>query len=91
MHTIYKFNVKSVPVQAVIKHVDWDSKVNNIQVWAEVFLPYSTTCYKDLTVIGTGWDIPLGYKHIGTVLEPRGYVWHVYENKPSVVGEAYAA
>ena len=91
MHTIYKFDVDKVPEMSVIKHIGWDTKVENVQVWAELFVPYSETKYKDLVVIGTGHNIPFGYKHISTVIEPTyALVWHVYGKLPNNLGEVYA-
>lgn len=79
MHTIYKFDTDKVPKLAAIKHVAWDQKVEKIQVWAEVFVPFSTDQYHNLVVLGTGWQIPYPNRHIATVLEPSGFVWHIYE------------
>lgn len=28
--------------------------------------------------VGTGWDIPDHCKHIGTIIDAAGFVWHYY-------------
>jgi len=35
-----------------------------------------------LHVIGTGWSIPEGGQHRGSVVTPEEFVWHLYEVVP---------
>lgn len=45
--------------------------------WVEVEKGEPTRSVK-VVVVGTGWDVPEGVNHQGTVITPEGLVWHLY-------------
>lgn len=50
---------------------------SSICLWCEVD-PTAAMSLAEFTTVGTGWAIP-GGKHVGTVQDGTGFVWHVYQ------------
>lgn len=48
-------------------------------VWAEEEPESPEEQTRTVVIVGTGWDIPEGYAHRGTILDGP-YVWHLYEH-----------
>lgn len=92
MLTIYKYNLEltdvqdiEMPIYAKIVHVGWQigSFNSGIKIWA---LVQDTLALKSrrIHIVGTGNgmpELPVGanVNHLGTVLTPDGFVWHVFE------------
>ena len=53
---------------------------DRITLWAAVDKDIATVTRR-FWILGTGWQIPEGValQHLETVLDPGGYVWHVFE------------
>ena len=80
--TIHKYPLEikdtqiiNMPFGAIIRHVAFQD--NALCLWAEVY-PNNPPEPVTIVVIGTGHLIPRG-AYIGTVHDPRGFVWHVIE------------
>ena len=86
MKTIYKYDL---PTGCGVKRIDakvieWlDIKTQNgiPRIWAIVEDDtYDLDSY-EITVLGTGWDVPeefSNYAYMGTAFDEWGYVWHYF-------------
>ena len=86
MKTIYKYDL---PTGCGVKRIDakvieWlDIKTQNgiPRIWAIVEDDaYDLDSY-EITVLGTGWDVPeefSNYAYMGTAFDDWGYVWHYF-------------
>jgi hypothetical protein len=91
---IFKYDLRvtdvdhvKMPDGAQIIHVDWQGpNIQQLQLWAVVD-PDAPLFDREFRVIGTGHpiaDLP-DLQHIGTVVQPIGLVWHVFE----VIGQQF--
>ncbi len=83
MRRIFKYEVPmggitplNIPRAARIVHTDIQSR--RVCFWALVDdeMPLQI---RRFTVIGTGWEVPLGAVYIGTGQSSDEYVWHIFE------------
>lgn len=82
--TIWKFQLKTVAVQAV--SMPPDAKILSVQdqygipcLWA-VLDPDAQTVQRCIEIFGTGHEVPTAERnYIGTVQDADGFVWHVFE------------
>lgn len=56
-------------------HVDVQNGVPTVWVEVETTAPL---VYWTFLSIGTGWEVPPGGQHIGTLIDGAGFVWHHY-------------
>ncbi len=48
-----------------------------VEVWAQDRRPWG----REFRVVGTGHEVPLGWRHVGTTLSFSGFlVWHLLEH-----------
>ncbi|TSP14029.1 DUF7352 domain-containing protein [Cupriavidus campinensis] len=84
MKVIHKFKAGAVghafklnlPIDAKVVH--FGSQGSHLFLWAEL----DTAAFKigrDFTVVATGWEMDDDDRHLGTVVTPTGFVWHLYE------------
>lgn len=50
-------------------------------VWVETETDDLTPVQWWFGCYGTGWDIPQEAKHMGTLVDPAGFVWHYYAGR----------
>lgn len=83
MNKILKFSLDGLGPYRVESHYDlnvisvgWQ---NGLKFWAEARDSAEIQIY-NFEVLGTGWDIPENFcaTFLGTVIEPDGYVYHVF-------------
>lgn len=75
----YQFPLRSKPVHIA-------EQAGKIMLWCEVVPPdsdvdnhlYRTSEPVTFYTFGTGWGIPHGLEHLGTVVDGMDMVWHVY-------------
>ena len=87
MLTVFKYPLALVaqvqtiafPMGAQILHVDLNPGAQgNLAIWAEVVRePDDRVVKRRFQIVPTGGAVPLGWKHLGTVLD-GSFVWHVY-------------
>jgi hypothetical protein len=64
------------PGDAKVLSIGWSHA--GLSVWIEVE-PDAPKSITRLYVIGTGWPVPEGARHVGTyTTTPSAYVWHLY-------------
>jgi len=69
---------------AIALHVGLDR--NDVPcIWIEVPTGNQSLSVRAFSVFGTGWEISSNSTYIGTYNQ-NGYIWHVYETTPRVVG-----
>lgn len=71
--TTFVISAAAVPV-----HVGYQNGAP--MVWVETETDDLRPVEWTFTTIGTGWDIPQGAAHVGTLVDTAGYVWHYYQN-----------
>lgn len=83
MTRTYKFKVPvggMVPINiqrdARIVHIDIQGR--DVHFWAIIDDDYPLVIRRFI-VLGTGWEIPARYKHIGTAQSRDEFVWHLFE------------
>lgn len=87
MKTIHKFDMVaaipqkvSLPGDARIIHVGWQPERQDafqFSIWVELD-DADLKAPRMMVAIGTGMEVPDGYRYVGTaVTDP--YVWHLYE------------
>jgi hypothetical protein len=89
MRAVYKFPLDitgrttimaSSLTQIVLCAIDPAS--GNPALWLDADWPNEPRVERHFFVFGTGWAIEPHYKHVGSVIDPGGFVWHVYERQP---------
>lgn len=92
MRTIFKFQIdpgmQTIPAKRVV-HVGVDPTGDPAApcVWAEV--DTERACAVDVIAHGTGHPVPHSLGHVGSVVTPVGFVWHVFSG-PNHRSEAAA-
>lgn len=83
MKTIHKYvlsdAVNSVSTYEGARFLHADNQREQITVWAEVHT-LARECMRTLHVVGTGGEVPIGARYVGSALMVGGdFVFHVYE------------
>jgi hypothetical protein len=88
MRKVYKFPLditSRTPVMASILApvvlVDIDPATCKPCIWIEADWVNEPQIERRFVVIGTGHEIAPDLTHIGSTIDPIGFVWHVYERK----------
>lgn len=86
-YTIYKYvlgqggstRVVEVELPLAAKLLSVKMQRDKITLWAAVD-PEVRKVIRRFWILGTGWPIPKGIalEPLDTVLDPRGYVWHIF-------------
>lgn len=81
---VWKFPVRqgdaqaiALPLGANIVHFGSDPAAVGFAMWAEVD-PAAEQADRSFMLVGTGWDVPSGCRHLGTTIVGP-FVWHLYE------------
>lgn len=87
MKTVWKFPLKpgrnvieAVAAKVIHVGVDPAGAQDGPAIWVEC-VPTASDVYLGsiiVTAFGTGHDIPEAWVHLGSVVTPVGFVWHVY-------------
>ena len=83
MRTVWKYPITDGQVHVVTppraKLLTVDECRGQLAVWYEVDPAFEGSEDHLLWVVPTGGEVPNLSKYITTVIDHRGYVWHVYE------------
>jgi hypothetical protein len=63
-----------------VLHVGIDSK-GRMMVWTWGAYQDDAIETREIEVFGTGHIVPPNYVHLGTVIDSRDFVWHIFEVK----------
>lgn len=90
MRTVHKYvltgSVNEVSTFEGARFVHVANQHDEITVWAEVNT-MERECMATLHVVGTGGEVPVGARFVGTALMASGnYVFHVYATTPAETG-----
>ena len=83
---VYKYPMPDITVVVPGEHkvvlVGVDPKLDQLCLWVEHTLPIGpqNTQYN---IVGTGHSIRDASSHVGSVIDPGGFVWHVYQRVTS--------
>ena len=69
--------VIEIPTPGDAKVLSIGPSREGLSVWIEVE-PDAPESITSLYVIGTGWPVPEGARHVGTHTTAGGFVWHLY-------------
>jgi hypothetical protein len=66
----------AMPADATPIHFEGGANGHS-RMWAIVD-PSAPVVPQRVAVIGTGWDVPRGARHVHTDVGPTGWVWHLF-------------
>lgn len=84
IHQVWKYPLR-IGVQKVVLHDPGRVRFIGLQhgdlfMWAEVSPGLRSGTVRDFAVVSTGSDLPgEAREYHGSVVDPGGFVWHVYE------------
>lgn len=93
MRTIWKYPLPkpgqsiAIAMPAAARFIHVALQGGAAMLWVEV-LAETKAFHRKFWCFGTGWEIPDGLTHIGTVIDAGGFVWHFY-NEPLEVPETW--
>lgn len=84
MKTVHKFIAKvagdpmvlHIPVTARVVHFGLQNNQRCVWIELDTDAPKVNRVFE---IFGTGWDIDGMAGHCGTLVDPSGFVWHLYE------------
>lgn len=89
MRTVYKYDYDKVPIEAIIRHIDYDPKVYGIQVWAEISTQRELSGnFRNIRLHSTGYEWKMQKlqesnlstpRYLRSVVYPSGLVYHLYD------------
>lgn len=83
MQTIHKFGpfsqAREFVLTDVTRVVHFGEQNGGLYVWALVNLEPHKPKERTFCIVGTGWNFEHDFKHVQTVQDSEGFVWHLLQ------------